>query len=91
MNSERRCIEEVGEAVEALGIMLERELGRINQGLAEIYRIMVQMSDETKNLSQEIQKLKEEMTKDRKLVPRLESALSRTELKLTELERIPWA
>jgi chromosome segregation ATPase len=91
MSSERRYVEEVGEAVEALGVMLERELAKITQGLAEIHRIIVQMRDEAKNVSQEIQKLKEEMTKDRKLVPGLESALSRTELKLTELERIPWA
>ncbi len=91
MSSERRYVEEVGEAVEALGVMLERQLAKITQGLAEIHRIIVQTKDKTDNLTQEIQKLKEEMTKDRNLVPRLESALSRTESKLTELERIPWA
>ncbi len=87
MELERRYIEEVGEAVEALGIMLEKELGGIKQGLAELYRLIAQIREEEKNLSQEVQKLKEETMKTQKLLQGFETIMSRTELKLMDLQR----
>jgi chromosome segregation ATPase len=84
MALERRYVEEVGEAVEALGIMLERELGAVRQGLVELYRSLSQMRDEEKNLQEETQKLKAEMEKTQKVLRRLETAISRTESKLMD-------
>ena len=85
---QRRDIEEVGEAVEALGIMLEKELGGIKQGLAELYRFVAQINEREKNFSQEVQKLKEEMIKTQKLLQGFEILISRTESKLIDLQKV---
>lgn len=87
MELERRYIEEVGEAVEALGIMLERELGAIKQGLAELYQSLAQIKDEEKNLSQELQKLKDETKTREGFLRGLENIMSRTESRLTDLQK----
>ena len=87
MELERRYIEEVGEAVEALGIMLERELGEIKQGLAALYQSVGQISDEEKHLDQELQKLREEVKTVEGSLHGLESILSRTESRLSDLQK----
>jgi len=85
---QRRDIEEVGEAVEALGIMLEKELGAINQRLVELYRFVSQMKEEERNFKEEVQKLKEEMIKTQKLLQGFEILISRTESKLIDLQKV---
>ena len=85
---QRRDIEEVGEAVETLGIMLEKELGAINQRLVELYRFVAQMKEEERNFSGEVQKLKEEMIKNQKLLQGFEILISRTESKLIDLQKV---
>jgi len=87
MELQRRYIEEVGEAVEALGIVLEKELGAINQRLAELYRFVNQMKEEEKDFNQEVQKLKEEMIRTQKLLQGFETLISRTESKLIDLQK----
>ncbi len=87
MALERRYIEEVGEAVEALGIMLERELVAIKQGLAELYQSLAQIQDEEKNLSQEVQKLKDETKTREGFLRGLENIMSRTESRLADLQK----
>ncbi|KPL00641.1 MAG: hypothetical protein AMJ91_03840 [candidate division Zixibacteria bacterium SM23_73_3] len=87
MELQRRYIEEVGEAVEALGIMLEKELRAIKQGLAELYQFIAQIKDEEKNLSQAMQELKEEMMGTQKLLQGFETIISRTESKFTDLQK----
>ncbi|MCK4404074.1 MAG: hypothetical protein KAW02_03195 [candidate division Zixibacteria bacterium] len=84
---QRRDIEEVGEAVETLGIMLEKELGAIKQGLAELYRFVAQMKEEERNFSQEVQKLKDEMMSTQKLLQGFETIISRTESRLLDLQK----
>ncbi len=85
---QKRDIEEVGEAVEALGIMLEKELGGIKQDLAELYRFVAQMKKEGEKFSGEVQKLKEEMTRTQKLLQGFETLISRTESKLIDLQKV---
>jgi len=84
---QRMDIEEVGEAVEALGIMLEKELLAINQRLAELYRFVAQMKVEERNFSQEVQKLKDEMMSTQKLLQGFETIISRTESRLLDLQK----
>ena len=87
MELERRYIEEVGEAVEALGIMLERELGEIRQGLAALYQSVGRMKDEENDLGQELQKLREEVKTVDGFLRGVESAMSRTESRLADLQK----
>lgn len=87
MELERRYIEEVGEAVEALGIMLERELGLINQRLEVLYRSVVESKEEEKDFGEKIQEIKEEMIKNQKLLQGLENTLSRTVSRLSDLPK----
>ncbi|UCB53139.1 MAG: hypothetical protein JSV10_03395 [Candidatus Zixiibacteriota bacterium] len=87
MEPERRYIEEVGEAVEALGIMLEKELGEIRQGLAGLYQSVNRISNEEKDLSQELQKLREEVKAMDGFLRGVESIMSRTESRLTDLQK----
>ncbi len=87
MAIERRDIEEVGEAVEALGIMLEKELGAIKQHLTELYQFIAQIKDQDKSISQELERLKVELKRGEKLLQRLETTLSRNEAKLTNLQK----
>jgi chromosome segregation ATPase len=83
---ERRYIEEVGEAVEALGIMLERELGQIKQGLAALYKSAGQIDDGGKSLDQGLQKLTEQVKSMDGLLQGLAKIMSRTESRLADLQ-----
>jgi len=84
---QRRYIEEVGEAVEALGIMLEKELRAIKQGLAELCQFVARIRDEEKSLTQTVQELKEGMIGTQKFLHGLETVISRTESKLIDLQK----
>jgi chromosome segregation ATPase len=87
MELEKRYIEEVGEAVEALGIMLERELGLINQRMEVLYRWLAESKEEEKDFGERIQEIKEEMVKNQKLLQGLENKLSRTVSGLSDLPK----
>jgi chromosome segregation ATPase len=83
---ERRYIEEVGEAVEALGIMLEKELGGIKQALGALYQSLGGIKDQEKNLNGELQKLREEVKNIDGFLHGVENMMSRTESRLTDLQ-----
>lgn len=87
MELQRRYIEEVGEAVEALGIMLEKELGAVKQGLAELCQFVAQIRDEEKSFSQTVRELKEGMIRTEEFLHGLETTISRTESKLIDLQK----
>ncbi len=84
---ERRYIEEVGEAVEALGIMLERELGRIAQGLAELYRMVTITQDQGKTISEKMDHLKDNMLRTQKHLGEFETMIARVESRLLDLQK----
>ena len=86
MELERRYIEEVGEAVEALGIMLEKELGEIKQALAALYQSLGGIRDQEKNLNGELQKLREEVKNMDGFLQGVENMMSRTESRLADLQ-----
>jgi chromosome segregation ATPase len=86
MEPERRYIEEVGEAVEALGIMLEKELGLVQQRLEELYRFMVRIREEEGDLRTESENLKKEIGKVVNSLDKFEKLLTRTEAKLADVQ-----
>jgi hypothetical protein len=63
MTIERRDIEEVGEAVEALGIMFEEALGGIHERLAGLQESINQMKTEEQSFKEELLELKEKMAR----------------------------
>lgn|GEM_PF-1349687 len=87
MELERRYIEEVGEAVEALGIMLEKELGEIKRALAALYQSLGGIRDQEKDLNGELQKLREEMKTMDGFLHGVESMMTRTESRLADLQK----
>lgn len=89
MEQERRYIEEVGEAVEKLGIMLEQELGRINQGLVELYRMVAKIKEEGTDLSEKVQTFKDQMDETKKLLQGFDNKLSKLEFKLAGTQKDP--
>jgi chromosome segregation ATPase len=89
MEQERRYIEEVGEAVENLGIMLEQELGRINQGLVELYHMVAKIKEEGTDLSEKIQLFKDQMDETKRLLQGFENKLSKLEFKLAGTQKDP--
>jgi peptidoglycan hydrolase CwlO-like protein len=86
MTMDRRDLEEVGEAVEALGIMLEKQLGMIQQRLAELYRFVVRTREEEGDMRTETENLKGEIGKAVKSLEKFEKLLSRTESKLADVQ-----
>jgi chromosome segregation ATPase len=87
MTLERRDIEEVGEAVEALGIMVEEELTAINQRLGELHTFISLMKEEEQSFKVELLGLKNEMMKTQEVVKGLENIVSRTESRLIDLQK----
>jgi chromosome segregation ATPase len=87
MEQERRYIEEVGEAVEKLGIMLEQELGRINQGLVELYRMVAKIKEEGTDLSEKVQTFKDQIDETKKLLQGFDNKLSKLEFKLVGTQK----
>jgi chromosome segregation ATPase len=77
---ERSDIEEVGEAVEALGNMVEEELQAINERLGQLHQSIAQTKEEV------LLKLKAEMMKTQETVKGVEIVISRTEAKLADLQ-----
>ena len=87
MTLERRDIEEVGDAVETLGIMLENELGAIHQRLEELYSSITQMKEEEQKFKLDLLDLKKEMMKIQEVVSGLENTVSRAESRLIDLQK----
>jgi septation ring formation regulator EzrA len=85
MTFDRKDLEEVGEAVESLGIMLERELGLVQQRLVELHRFLVR-SQEEGNLRTQTENLKQEIGKAVRSLEKFEKLLSRTESKLADVQ-----
>jgi chromosome segregation ATPase len=87
MTFDRRDIEEVGVAVEALGIMLEKQMGLLHQRLAELYRLLAESREENKNPLERIKKMGEDITKTQKSFEHFENVLSRTDSRLVDLQK----
>ncbi len=83
---DRRDLEEVGEAVEALGIMLEKQLGTLRQGLAELYRMLAQDKEDEKGFRKETKSMGQQITEMRTSVEQLGNIQSRTESRLADLQ-----
>jgi chromosome segregation ATPase len=86
MTFDRKDLEEVGEAVESLGIMLERELGMVQQRLVELHRFLVRSQEEEGDLRAQTENLNQEIGKAVKSLEKFEKLLSRTESKLADVQ-----
>jgi chromosome segregation ATPase len=88
MQMEKKDIEEVGEAVEALGVMVERELHRINLHLNQLAKSMSDIAGQEKNSKEEILELKNQIQETREFLEAFQATVSRTESRIAELQRI---
>ena len=88
MPIEKKDIEEVGEAVEALGVMVERELHRINLHLDQLTKSLSEVVGQEKNSKEEISELKNQIQETREFLEAFQATVSRTESRINELQRI---
>ncbi len=86
MTLERKDIEEVGEAIEALGLMLEEALGGIHQQIAGLHDLINQVKTEGQGFKEELLELKKEMTKTVEMFKGLETKVARAESKLWDMQ-----
>ena len=88
MPIEKKDVEEVGEAVEALGVMVERELHRINLHLNQLAKSISDVTGQEKNSKEEISELKNQIQETREFLEAFQATVSRTESRINELQRI---
>jgi chromosome segregation ATPase len=88
MQIDKKDIEEVGEAVEALGVMMERELQRINHQLNQLIHSISEAGSQEKNWEEEIPELRSQIQKTKELLEGFEVAFSRTEARISELQTL---
>jgi chromosome segregation ATPase len=88
MEIDKKDIIEVGEAVEALGVMMERELQKINLQLNQLIKFISDNISQEKTFKEEIGELRNQIQKTGGLLERLEAAVSRTESRISELQTV---
>ncbi len=88
MPIEKKDIEEVGEAVEALGVMVERELHRVNLHLGQLTKSISDVVGEEKSSKEEILEVKNQIQETREFLEAFQATVSRTESRINELQRI---
>ncbi|KPK74019.1 MAG: hypothetical protein AMJ89_06980 [candidate division Zixibacteria bacterium SM23_73] len=90
----RKDIEEVGEAVEALGVMMETELQKINLQLNQLNKFISDLRSQEKNFKEEIYELRNQISTGaigqeiKEFFEEFEATISRTESRISELQRI---
>ncbi|MFQ6002504.1 MAG: coiled-coil domain-containing protein [Candidatus Zixiibacteriota bacterium] len=84
----RKDIEEVGEAVEALGVMMENELHKTNLQLNQLNKSISDLISQEKTFKEEISELRSQIHETRELGEEFEATLSRTESRISELQKI---
>ena len=75
-------------AVEALGVMVERELHRINLHLDQLTKSLSDVVGQGKNSKEEISELKNQIQETREFLEAFQATVSRTESRINELQRI---
>ncbi len=88
MQIEKKDIEEVGEAVEALGVVVERELNRINLQLNQLAKSLSDVVCQEKSSKEEILELKNQIQETREFLEAFQAAVSHTESRIAELQRM---
>lgn len=94
MQIQKKDIEEVGEAVEALGVMMEAELRKINLKLNHLSKSIFDLRSQEKNSKEEISQLRNQISagsmgqETRELLEKFGATVSRTESRISELQRI---
>lgn len=89
----RKDVEEVGEAVETLGVMMETELQKINLQLNQLNKFISDLRSQEKNFKEEIYELRNQIStgsigqKIKEFFKEFEATVSRTESRISELQR----
>jgi chromosome segregation ATPase len=90
----RKDIEEVGEAVETLGVMMETQLQKINLQLNQLNKFISDLRSQEKNFKEEIYELRNQISTGaigqeiKEFFEEFEAVVSRTESRISELQRI---
>ncbi|MCK4384858.1 MAG: hypothetical protein KAW52_01215, partial [candidate division Zixibacteria bacterium] len=99
----RKDIEEVGEAVEALGVMMETELQKISLHLNQLVKSISDIISQEKDFREEISELRNQISTGvnhtvhtagsigreiKEFFEEFEATVSRTESRISELQRI---
>jgi len=90
----RKDVEEVGEAVETLGVMMETELQKINLQLNQLNKSISDIRNQEKSFEEEISELKNQISTGsigqeiKEFFEEFEATVSRTESRISELQRI---
>jgi chromosome segregation ATPase len=90
----RKDIEEVGEAVETLGVMMETELQKINLQLNQLAKSISDIRSQEKDFKEEIYELRSQISAGsigheiKEFFEEFEAVVSRTESRISELQRI---
>ncbi len=84
---DREDIEEVGDAVEALGIMIEEALKVIYERIGGLHSLVAQMNTGGQGFKEELLELKKEMAKSHEVIRGLENIVSRTESRLVDMQK----
>lgn len=87
MTVEKEDIVEVGEAVEALGIMVEKALKAIHERIGGLHSLLAQVNTEEQGFKEELLELKKEMTRSQEVIRGLENIVSRTESRLVDMQK----
>ena len=87
MEIDKRDIIAVGEAVEALGLMMEGELQRVDLQLSQLSKSIGDVLNQEKNLEDEIYELKNQIQETKELLEEFQAVVSRTESRISELQR----
>ncbi|MCK4386170.1 MAG: hypothetical protein KAW52_07900 [candidate division Zixibacteria bacterium] len=90
----RKDIEEVGEAVEALGVMIQAELQKISLQLNQLSKSISDLRSQDENFKEEIYELRSQIPTEsiggeiKELLEEFEATVSRTESRISQLQRI---
>jgi chromosome segregation ATPase len=88
MQIEKKDVEEVGEAVEALGVMVERELHGINLRLNQLAKSLSEVLGQERGSKEEISELRDQIQETREFLEAFQATVSRTESRIAELQRV---
>ena len=87
MTIEKEDIEEVGDAVEALGIMIEEALKVIHERIGGLHSLVTQINADGQSFKEELLELKKGMASSQEVIRGWENILSRTESRLVDMQK----
>ena len=87
MSVEKEDIDALGEALEAIGTLIENEFQRLNQRLDWLEKALAEQEPESKVYKQEVFELKKDTQEIRELLESFDMRLARIEQKVIDIQR----